>query len=167
MVDETIETPADRAVDHAEPDEAYEPQRKRPAHSRHRDPIGVIWPVLLICALIALLLLPRCVEPAQDAASIGAAKTIEPVVGLAPETGMVSVWVKEGENVALVLSRYGYDQFIDLGQGHAVVEVGVGNEEEALRHLMDDEDVYDAGLVYEQDQPSALANRRDPNKGSE
>lgn len=111
--------------------------------------LGVVCTVIIL--LLLLLLIPRCGSE-QPGVKDQSDKTIESVAGLEPEGGVISVWIKPGEELDPVLKKAGIPDvsFTNVGEDKYVVVVREGTEAEAIDKLQALAEVYDAGLVYKQ-----------------
>jgi hypothetical protein len=116
--------------------------------------LGLAGVILVIIVVLALLGLRGCDTGNSSGATTTGKKTIVPVEGLSADPGVVSAWVAQGTDIAVILRVKGLENsaITDMGGGRYVISVPAGTEDTVVRLLADAEGVYDAGRVYGQKQ---------------
>jgi len=114
--------------------------------------VGVI--VLIVILVLIALLLRNCGGSGDDL-SEGGNKVIVPVPRYKPVSGVVSVWVSDDAKIDTLMAGLGRrsEDVVSLGNGHYIISVGQGREQFAIDALKSRNGVFDAGLVYDQDNP--------------
>jgi len=129
-----------------------QPAEKRPTPSAWNI-VGVL--VLLVVLVLIVLLLKDCGGLGDTQGAEQGGKTIVAVPRYEPLPGVVSVWVSKDTTINKVLAATSVrsEGVISLGGGRYVVAVGEGAEQVTIDTLKSRPGVFDAGLVYDQNNP--------------
>jgi hypothetical protein len=112
--------------------------------------------ILLVVVFLIVWLLRDCARPNDRAGVAGGRKEIVAVPRYEPMPGAVSVWVSDQTTIDRVLRAAGVrrSDIISLGGGRYVLSVQRGLEQATIDELKSREGVFDAGLVYDRDNPA-------------
>ena len=135
-------------TDHIEPDN----ERDRAFQEEERqDRMYVMLGTVLLVILIAIVLLffwRSCAAGSESGGASSGGAQIVSVPSLTPVENAVSVWVRPGKDLAVILSRNDIDagDIADLGDGTYVLTVN--DAARVVDELKDDPGLYDAGFIY-------------------
>jgi hypothetical protein len=110
----------------------------------------------LLVIILIVLLLRDCAGPSDGLSDVGGGKEIVSVPRYQPVRGVVSVWVSDQTTIREALRAAGVrsTEIISLGGGRYVVAVPKGLEQPTVEQLKSTDGVFDAGFVYDRDNPS-------------
>jgi hypothetical protein len=148
VAEQDTPVPSSSSVDPAEsPEDLGE---RKPERDRIRI-LGLL--MVIVLAILLLFLIRGCNQPA-DSSETSDTRMIGTVPEHEPVAGAVSVWVRADTTIDEVLRAAAIesDETVDMGDGRFFVRVLEGTELESARALAAQAGVYDAGLVYEDDE---------------